>query len=675
MLRTVKRPGARGVSNRHSGRRAFFGTGRGKGGGGLRAAAVWCVMGILVLAASAGAASGSAPTVTVDGVPQSGLSVALYDGQPYLAVSSLPRLHANVVVDRATGRAAIGIGRRSILLDAGSPTATVDGQPVPRKLAPLMDKGDIWLPAEWLTSFALTVAWQERTNTLALAWPRPSLLSVSLDKSGESARIIVEATAEIKATVFTLRQPDRLVIDLQGLAAYGYLQLDERENEYFSRLRAAMNRPGVLRLVADLRQAVGYRVDNSQAKAGRLSLELNTLVYGVSIVPAEEGRKLVIEANHKPTWTVGAASNPDRILIGLQKVTLLPPPSLTVPGGDDWLLAVECKTPTADRVEVTAYLKRPQTLAVTPARDTDNRIEVQPMQNLGRLVWRERAEGFTLTSSGMLSVSPAIEHYPERLVLTVLHATAMPDEGVFEAGAVGHYRVAQAQPGIVQIALDLQYDTPFKMEFSPDRHQMTVQFQPSPLVGKVIVLDAGHGGVETGALGHSLGLREKDINFDVTLRLKELLEKAGAAVYLTRVDDSYVPLYARASYASRLPAEIFVSIHSNSHDDPAVHGVETFSYPEKTEDHRLASLMHEEMVAALNLLPRGAKTADFAVLRESQVLSVLIELGFLSNTAEEARLATEDFRRRAAAAIFRAITRFARGDAAATGLPGPRLAN
>ena len=346
-----------------------------------------------------------------------------------------------------------------------------------------------------------------------------------------------------------------------------------------------------------------------------------------------------------------------------------------MPADGDWLLAVECKTPAADRVEVTAYLKRPQTLAVTPARDADNRIEVQPMQNLGRLIWQERAEGFSLTSSGVLSVSPAVEHYPERLVLTVSHATALPDEGVPRTGAVGHYRVTQTQPGVVQIALDLRYDTPYRLDFSPDRHRMTVQFQASPLIGKVTVLDAGHGGVETGALGHGLGLREKDINLDVTLQLKELLEKAGASVYLTRVDDSYVPLYARASYASRLPAEIFVSIHSNSHDDPAVNGIETFSYPDKSEDHRLACLMHEDMVAALNLLPRGAKTADFAVLRENQVLSVLIELGFLSNPAEEARLATEEFRRRAAAAIFRAITRFARGDAAATGLPGPGLAN
>ena len=163
----------------------FFGAECGKGGGRLRAAAVWCVMGILILAACAGAASGSAPTVTVNGVAQSGLSAALYDGEPYLAVSSLPRLHANVVVDRATGRAAIGIGRRSILIAVGSPTATVDGQPVPLKSAPLMDKGEIWLPAGWLTVFALTVAWQEGTNTLALAWARPSLLAVYLDKSGE----------------------------------------------------------------------------------------------------------------------------------------------------------------------------------------------------------------------------------------------------------------------------------------------------------------------------------------------------------------------------------------------------------------------------------------------------------------------------------------------------------
>lgn len=324
---------------------------------------------------------------------------------------------------------------------------------------------------------------------------------------------------------------------------------------------------------------------------------------------------------------------------------------------------------------MTALLSKPLSCSIATAPGKDNIIEVQPLQSLSKLTWRDGTGGLTLASSGILAITTTVEHYPERLVLNVFHAAAAAEEGERASGPVRHYRVAKAGPGHVQITLDLRYDAQFKLEISPDRRQATVSFQPSPLAGRTIVLDAGHGGIETGALGRTLGLREKEINLDVTLRLKELLEGAGASVYLTRIDDTYVPLFARPSFANRLPADMFISIHANAHDDPAVNGFEVFYYPGKEEDRRLAGLMLEEMVAVLALLPRGAKANDFAVLRDSQVISILLELGFLTNVQEEARLATEDFRYRAALAIFRAVTRFSRGESAASGLPGPGLAN
>jgi len=614
------------------------------------------------------------PKVTLDGVPLSGFVASIQAGQLFVALGSLPRLHATVAFDRARGLAAMGVGRRTVLLAAGSPVATVDGQPAAMNLSPLIDKGEFWVPVECLRLLGLRVTWNAPANLLALAWARPCLLSVSLDKTGTVPRLVLEASAEIKATVFSLTGPDRLVVDLSGLTPYDYLGLDDRENEYFRQLRAAMNRPGVLRLVADLHQAVGYRIDSSQAKEGRLCIELNTLIYGIAVVPADEGKKLVVKANHRLEWSAMALADPDRIVIDVNKATLAIPPGFG-PGDNDWLGGVEYRTPGPNRVQVVANLTRPQSCSIATAYGRDDIIEVQPVYILSRLTWSEKADGFSFFSNGAIAVSSTVQHYPERLVLTVLHANTVADEGDLGLGPVGHYRVKQIQPGKVEIALDLRYDVPFALEFSGDRRHVTVSFQPSPLAGKTIVLDAGHGGEDAGAIGRTLGLREKAINLDVAMRLKEMLEGAGAIVHLTRVDDTYVPLFARASFANRLPAEIFVSIHTNAHDDPAVNGVEIFYYPGKDVDRRLACLALEDIVAALGLLPRGAKANDFAVLRECQVPSILIELGFLSNGPEEARLATEEFHRRSALAISRAITRFARGEAAAAALPGPGLAN
>ncbi|MGE5549346.1 MAG: N-acetylmuramoyl-L-alanine amidase [Bacteroidota bacterium] len=631
-----------------------------------------CLLGLIVLTLLGSAAPGQVPSATLDGKAIPGLSVAVFENEPYIALSSLPLLHINVVHDKAQAQAVIGIGRRTILMTAGSTAVTVDGQPDAAKQAPMLERGEFWVPAAYLGRLSLKAAWKPDKNTVALEWNRSYFIGARLDATGAFPKLVIEATHEIKATVFKLGKPDRLVIDMRGLSVYDSPLLDDRENEYFERLRAGMFLPGVLRLVLDLRQPVGYRVDGSLAKEGRLAVEFNTLVYGVAVEPAEEGHKLTVTTNHQPQWKAVAFAEPDRIVIDLDRATLAVPAG-TTPGGDDWLRAAEYRAVDQDRVQVTAFLAKQQSCAVTMAPGHDNVIEVQPLQNLGRISWAAGGGSFSLTSTGALAIATNVQHYPERLELTIFHAAAVPEEGERNSGPVRRYKVHQVMAGVMRITLDLRYDAQYTMEFSPDRRQITVSFQPSPLAGKVIVLDAGHGGVETGALGRTTGLREKDINLDVTLRLKELLEDAGASVYLTRIDDTYVPLFSRASYANRLPSEIFISIHSNAHDDPAVNGVETFYYPKKEGDQRLACLMLEEMVAALGLHPRGAKANDFAVLRDSQIVSILIELGFLTNAQEEARLATDDFRRLASLAIFRAVTRYARGETTAGGPPGPGL--
>lgn len=628
----------------------------------MRKAAGWClvwlILSAIVLQAAAEERSSRA---TLDGKPLPALAVALYEGRPHLALSSLVHLRANVVFDRATGTAVMGFGRHTLTLVAGSRDGIFDGRPIQGPRAPVVEAGEFWLPVEWLAHFGLKYSWDEKTGTLALAWPRPYLLRAYLDKTGVGPRLILEATSAIQPTVFKLVGPDRLVVDLEGCYLYDGLGLDDRENEYFYRLRAAQNRPGVLRLVADLRGPVGYRLDLSEAPAGRLAIELNTLVYGAEIVRDEGGSRLVIRTNHRPDWSVKTATGPDRVVLELGRADLVGPAAV-LPGDGDWLRGVECRRVAPDRIQVVALLARPVEPSVELARDDETAIVVRPMAAVGRLAWREGGDGLTIAGSEALEVSHRLERYPDRLVFTISHATAAPEEGERPRGAVKRYRVRAVQPGTVEISLDLRYDSPFRLEFSPDRRRLEVVFGSPPLAGKIIVIDPGHGGVETGALGRTLGLREKEINLDVALRLKTLLEEAGAVVHLTRVDDTYVPLFSRAFFANRLPAEIFISVHTNSHDDPNVNGVEVFHYPGREEARRLAGLMLEEMVEAVGLQARGVKANDFAVLRDSQVLSVLIELAFLSNPKEEAALATEDFRARAASAIARAVVRFVRGE-------------
>lgn len=190
---------------------------------------------------------------------------------------------------------------------------------------------------------------------------------------------------------------------------------------------------------------------------------------------------------------------------------------------------------------------------------------------------------------------------------------------------------------------------------------------PSPARGHTIVLDPGHGGSDSGAVGYT-GIREKDVAFAVSLRTEGLLQRAGAEVIMTRTEDvdvshagSSAPqeLQARVDVSLTHPeAELFLSVHCNSFTNPDAHGMETYYYPKTDADERFATLLNEELAAAGGLHNRGVKYARFYVLRHTEIPASLVELGFLSNPDEEALLANADYQEKLAQALFHAIERY-----------------
>jgi N-acetylmuramoyl-L-alanine amidase len=237
----------------------------------------------------------------------------------------------------------------------------------------------------------------------------------------------------------------------------------------------------------------------------------------------------------------------------------------------------------------------------------------------------------------------------------------------------------------------------------------------------VVVLDAGHGGDDHGAEGAG-GLREKDLVLDVARRLAERLERRGLRVVHTRTADAYVPLDERTAIANRAAADLFLSIHANAASARQARGVETYFVALEASDEAarllaerenaafretqpaaaddpLASILgdlaaadamresdefarfaHKELSALDRGVPsRGVKQAPFVVLMGVQMPAALVEIGFITNPAEEREMASDARRDRVADALSRAVLGFAeRYDARrgvrrpASGAPGPR---
>jgi MYXO-CTERM domain-containing protein len=175
------------------------------------------------------------------------------------------------------------------------------------------------------------------------------------------------------------------------------------------------------------------------------------------------------------------------------------------------------------------------------------------------------------------------------------------------------------------------------------------------LAQPLIVIDAGHGGSDPGAVGCSL--EEANVVLDVSTRLRTELERAGIRVALTRDVDEFVGLSARAAFANSMSADGFVSVHSNANSGTPATGTETWiSNSAGARSLELATLLQAQMVASWGLRDRGVKRADFVVVRDTTMPAALTELAFTNNCAADAtRLGSPTDRQAMAEAQARAI--------------------
>ncbi|BCB04951.1 SH3 domain-containing protein [Bacillus sp. KH172YL63] len=172
------------------------------------------------------------------------------------------------------------------------------------------------------------------------------------------------------------------------------------------------------------------------------------------------------------------------------------------------------------------------------------------------------------------------------------------------------------------------------------------------LQGKVIVIDPGHGGRDSGTTGAS-GTLEKLLTMKTGELLAEKLKSAGAKVVLTRKTDEYLSLPSRVSLSHYYEADAFISIHFDSIMDSSVAGHTTYYY--RSQQKELAEDIHGSLSARLPTSDRGARVGDYHVIRENNRPAVLLELGFLSNPTEEANVNTQYFQDLASTAIYHGL--------------------
>lgn len=201
----------------------------------------------------------------------------------------------------------------------------------------------------------------------------------------------------------------------------------------------------------------------------------------------------------------------------------------------------------------------------------------------------------------------------------------------------------------------------------------TLNYWSLPLSGKIIAIDAGHGGPDGGAVSKD-GLIEKDINLSVSLYLRDYLQQAGAIVVMTREGDYDLAGEGTQGYSKRKTedlkqrvrsieekgADLFISVHMNSVPSNRWSGAQTFYYPANDGNKALAGLIQDELRTTLENTTRVAKTVNTVyLLKMLKMPAALVEVGFLSHPEESVLLGDDVYQRKVATSIYRGILRYA----------------
>ncbi len=290
---------------------------------------------------------------------------------------------------------------------------------------------------------------------------------------------------------------------------------------------------------------------------------------------------------------------------------------------------------------------------------------------------------------------------------------ARGDDAEVVVGLLAERAVTTRQLGPTAVLIDLREEGRGEDPSLPSAEQLAAWLdatglgraapKPRPRGSRLVVVDAGHGGWDHGAVG-TTGTREADIALQIALRTATALRARGIDVVLTRDTDTFVELRDRAALANAQDADLFLSVHANAAPGPTAWGIETYSFDsasdagaarvarrentilreQRSEDQRRDPLLARMLVAGTNVLSRrlsrevqaaaveglrgaygeeqirdlGAKTALFYVLVSTRMPAILFESGFVSNPDDERRLRTPHYQQVLADALSDAVVRW-----------------
>lgn len=333
--------------------------------------------------------------------------------------------------------------------------------------------------------------------------------------------------------------------------------------------------------------------------------------------------------------------------------------------------AVAGSTPEVDTENPSTLASEPPDPASTPGGTTPTETPAAPK---GALLGRPTIETpnpsewlIRIPTEGSLLAPPSGRYEDPTRITILLTGARVPDQWTLpENGFVLSSVIEATQPGMLRISMELSQPMGFMLGATPGREVRLRFLKPKSadgkLAGKTIVVDAGHGGTDSGARAPDGSMQEKNLTLSISRLVADALAKEGAAVILTRSDDTRVPLKERSDIANRSRADLFVSIHINSNRVAnSRSGVTTYYHRNEPMGVLLAECLRRELAKVSGLPDLGTASdtrvyaSGFAVLRNSTMPAVLLELGFINHAGDRKRISTKDFQNKVSEAVSKGL--------------------
>lgn len=451
-----------------------------------------------------------------------------------------------------------------------------------------------------------------------------------------------------------LPDPHRVVVNIKG-AVLNEQQHLQTDNPLFKKVRISQYKtePNVVRLVIELNKKIQFKKEVRED--GLIIQPIQTVLEKINYIGKD---RLKISLNKKVEPRDVFLKSGSRLLIDFP-VTRTKLKAKTF----------NYESELIDEVRVSQYDQTTTRVVVDLIAPLPHQLEWQGDQLIVSLFNKLTAVNLNkdkigteakveLLAAGDAEVSRLIN--PRRVVIDIPNVVANKDEIQLPKpqGVIKDIRVSQYSTNPHQARVVLELKRSVSLVKNVLDNNLYFKLSNSNLAGKVIALDPGHGGKDPGALGYSK-LREKEPVLEIALKLEKMLKEAGAKVIMTRRKDIFIPLEERVKIANRMNSDIFISIHLNGHRSANSFGTETFIAPDSKKDAKLlARFIQNSLINSLDTFDRGVKEEQLYVLEHTTMPSVLEEVVFISNQAEEDMVMKESFRRKSAEAIYKGITKY-----------------